>query len=104
MADLSLSSAHLLEHSLDMFHSPHNFGIFLEFIGIQVKDLFIFALRTGVEDYIFVGVEHQLAFIVEVDLDELVVEPEQNGLVRLLPLFYVDERSLYVLVFSLCIL
>ena len=49
--------------------------------------MFVFGLRTGVEKDIFLRVEHDLTFIVEIGLNKFVVESEHDGLIRFDPLF-----------------
>ena len=49
--------------------------------------MLVFGLRTRVEKDIFLGVEHNLAFIVEIGLNKFVVQPEHDGLIGFDPFF-----------------
>ncbi len=84
----SANFPHHLSHNIESFA---DFSIFFELIRVQVQNLFIFALRTRIEQQIFISIDHDLAFIVEVDLDQFVVESEQDSLIRFDPFFYINE-------------
>ena len=63
------------------------------FVKVDVYDLFVLALGVGVQEDIFLGVEHYLALVVEVDLNELVVQSEHYRLLGFHPLLNIDKGN-----------
>ena len=56
--------------------------------------MFILGLRAGVEKDIFLRIEHNLTFIIEIGLYKFVVQSEHDGLIRFDPFFDIDKRQM----------
>ena len=77
---------------------PGYFHVLFEIRRVDIEDLLIFSLRTGVEKDVLLRVEHDLALIVEVSLDQLVVQSEHYTLIIFHP--FLDIHKGQVLGFN----